>query len=825
MPRLKQRSLGWFDDAKTDVRYALRGFVANPGITVVALLMLAIGIGASTAIVSAVNAVLLKPPAYPTADRLVAMWERRPTGERNAITTRSYLAYTGESSVFERAAPTVGPFGGVTLTDGEQPVWLRAFRVGASYFDMLGASATLGRTFVADDDLPGRNRVVVLSHALWTSQFGSDPTLIGRPIQLDKEAYTVVGVMPPNSPFDRSWVQLWLPQVLGPDHVNRTDHWMFSFTGGALALLKPGVTLERARAELDAVSARLAATYPDTNRGWGVDIESYGTAIVGDDLRQSLYLLLGAVGCVLLLACVNLAHVLTTRGMAREGELAIRAALGAGRGRIVRQFLTEAVVLSVSGGLMGVALAYGALQVVIAALPRYTVPAESVIAIDVRVLVFAATLSVAVGIACGVLPAIWATRRERMSMGAHHRASAPLQRRQVLSALIISEVALAMVLLVGAGLLVRSFLNMREDDGGITSSNLLTAYVPVRDTRVSSPEQLTIYFRRIADAIQSVPGVDAVAVTDGLPFRGAMRAPFFQIVGHPSVDRSRRPVVMLKAVSGAYFGTLGLRVRKGRALGEQDRAGSAYVVVINETMARRYFSDEDPLGQHLLMQETRPGTDDEIPWEVVGVIADERIMPFSDKRDYAVAYVPVEQSPTPMVGVVVHTALDPVRAEAAVRHAVFTVNKDQPLIGVGTMEQLKSGSMESDRLRFVFLSVFATVAVLLAAIGLYGMVSYAVERRTHEIGIRSALGGTPRQLVGLMLRHGLVLTAAGLLVGALGAFGLARLLTTLLFGVAASDPTTIVGATSILTGVAAIACYVPARQLTKVDPLIALRRE
>jgi putative ABC transport system permease protein len=820
----ESRRMMWLDDLWRDTQYAVRVFARTPGITLVAIVTLAIGIGATTAIVSAVNAVILKSLPYPTADRLIAISERRPTGELNAMTTRNYLAYTNLPAIFERAAATRGPFGGVTLTDGRTPVFLRAFQVGASYFDLLGAQAILGRTFVAGDDQPGRDRVVVLSHALWASQFGSDTALIGRPIHLDGEPYTVIGVMPAR-PFDDSWVQLWMPLAFDGARLSRTDHWLFSFTGAALGLLRPGVTLERARAELTAVSTQLAAIYPDTNKGWGVEIESYDKAIVSKDVRQSLYLLLGAIGLVMLLACVNLAHVLVTRGLAREQEVAIRMALGAGRGRIVRQCLAEALVLSVFGGFIGVTLAYVALPTMIAALPQYTLPAEANVAIDIRALVFVVMLSVSTGITCGLLSAVSATRHAKMSAEAHRRVSAPRESRRLQNVLVVSEVAFASVLLIGAGLLFRSYLNMRHDDGGITSANLLTAYVPVRDTSLSSPERLPVYFQQIVEAIKSLPAVDDVALTDGLPFQGVPRSMFFQVVGQPSVDRGRRPVTLLKGVSASYFRELGLRVRKGRGLGEHDGVGSPYVVVINETMARRHFSGEDPVGQHLLMQQTRPGTNDEIPWEVVGVIADERITPFGDKQDYAAAYVSLEQSPTPIVGVIVHTVLDPIRAEGAIRKAVFMVNKDQALTDMTTVEELKSQSMVSDSLRSALLCLFATIAVFLAAIGLFGVLSYTVERRTHEMGIRAALGENPRRLLGLVVRQGLVLTGTGLFFGLLGAFGFTRLLAAFLFGVGPSDPTTTVAAMSILAVVAAMACYVPAHRVTKVDPMVALRCE
>jgi putative ABC transport system permease protein len=819
-----RRPFQWIDDATTDARCAIRGFVSRPGIPVVALLTLAIGVGATTTILSVVNAVILKQPSYPTGDRLVALWEKRPSGERNALSTRSYLAYAEESGVFEHMVPTVGPVGGIALTGGDRPVLLRGFRVGVRYFNILGAHAALGRTFSVVDGQPASSRVVVLSHALWNSQFGADRSLIGRSIVLNGRPHMVIGVMPADSPFDRSWVQLWLPLVIDDDSIKRTDHWLMSFTGGALGLLKPGVSIEEARARLSAVSTRLAQVYPETNKGWGVDAVPFGTAVVGDDLRQSLYLLLGAVGSLLLLVCVNLAHILTTRGIGRQEELAIRSALGAGRGRLIRQFLAESILLALCGAVLGVGVAYVTLPALLAALPDYTVPAEAVVTIDGRVLASVTTLSVLTGIVCGVFPAIWAMPAKRtVPIASGRAASAPREQQLVRQVFIVSEVALASVLLIGAGLLVRSFVNMQRDDGGISQNSLLTGYVPARGPNLATPEQLLPYFREVADAIRALPSVDSVALSDGLPFRGVTRTAFFQVSGRAQTETARRPLALFKAVSGSYFSTLGLHVLRGRALNERDRAGASYVVVINETMASRFFRGENPIGRHLLMQQTRPGTNEEIPWEIVGVIADERIMPLVDKRTYAAVYVPFEQSPAPVVGVVVRTRLDPARAEGDVRRAIFSVNKDQPLTEMRTIEQEKAGSMASDRLRLTVLGAFALVATLLSGIGIFGVVAYAVERRTKEFGIRSALGASGGQLLGLAMRSGMALTAVGLVVGVIAAAAVTRFLAAFLYGITASDPVSIALTLVVLALVATTACYLPARRAARVDPAIALR--
>ena len=401
----------------------------------------------------------------------------------------------------------------------------------------------------------------------------------------------------------------------------------------------------------------------------------------------------------------------------------------------------------------------------------------------------------------------------------------PDRQRTLRSALVVTEVALAFVLLTSAGLLIRSFFTMRRADAGFTSANILTAYLPVRDHRFSDPTQISAYWDQIAAAVQSLPGVQEVALTDGLPFRGVPTGMFFQIVGHRVVERARRPVCDFKTVTASYFRALDLRVRQGRALSDRDRLGSPYVTVINETMARLYFPDEDPVGQHVLMQITRPGTSEEVAWEVVGVIADERLTPFDDTREHAAAYVTSEQSPTLSAALVVRTALEPAQIEASVRRAVSAIDKDQALTAIKTVDQLKSESMTSDRLRSSLLGAFAIVALLLAAIGIYGVISFLVVQRSHELGIRAALGATTGNLLGLVLRHGLALTGIGLVVGLIAAFAATRVLSSFLFGVGSSDPITFSVTAAILSGVATLACYMPARAATRVDPLSAIRSE
>jgi putative ABC transport system permease protein len=453
-------------------------------------------------------------------------------------------------------------------------------------------------------------------------------------------------------------------------------------------------------------------------------------------------------------------------------------------------------------------------------------PPEAVIVIDARVLTFTFALSVLSGIAFGLAPAVASTRQTAgASVGLHRLAGMRDRHRGLRSVLVVTEVALAFVLLTGAGLLIRSVFKMQHADTGFTTTNLLTAYLPIKEHRFADPEQLNRYLGHIAAAITSLPGVHDVALSDGLPFQGVPTGMFFQIVGRPVVELGRRPLCDFKTVSASYFRALGLRVRNGRGLSERDRSGSPYVTVINDTMAHLFFPHDNPVGQHLLMQVTLPGTTEEAAWEIVGVIADERLTPFDDKRTHPAAYVTNEQSRALSSGLLVSTALDPARIEESIRRAVYAIDKDQAITDIKTVEQLKSESMASDRLRSSLLGVFATIALLLSAIGLYGVISYSVVQRTHEIGIRAALGATAADLVRLVLGHGMALTGTGLTVGFVSACGASRLLSTFLFGVGPSDPITLGVTAGILAIVAALACYLPARDATRVDPLVALRSE
>jgi predicted permease len=805
-----------------DLRYGMRTLRKSPGFAAVAVLTLAIGIGANTAIFSFVNGVLLKPLPYGEPERIVRVLEKPPGGGRNGISTLNYLDWQHDNTVFEYMAAQTG--GSVTLTGRSEPVQLRGARVSPHYFDIFGIQPVLGRSFAADEDQLGKERVAILSHPLWTSQFGADPGIIGTSIILDGIPHTVIGVLPAGGAFDRAFAQIWRPLAFEPANMTRNFHWF-----GAFAKLKRGVALKQAVTQMDAIGARIARDYPDSNKGWGVTLDPFADTVVGNQLRQSLYVLLAAVGMVLLIGCANLANLTLARSSAREREVAIRASIGAGRWRLVRQFLTENVLLSVCGGILGIALGFALKAGLMAALPPFSLPREADVAIDTRVLLFTLTLAVFTGILFGLAPALQATRPNLAGcMKEGGRGSSSGSRHKVRGALVITEVSLAFVLLTGAGLLIRSFFQMQQVDTGFDSTNVLTAGLPIPDKRFTDPAQLNAYLREVVSKVEAIPGVRDVALTSALPMQGWGYGMPFQRADKPMVDRANRRACFFKMVSPSYFRTLALKLRKGRALGDQDAKGAPAVAVINETMVRLYFKDEEPLGKRILVQEIVPGKTQlgpEVPWEVVGVIADEKVDNLGGKGDNPGMYVSNQQSPVYFQALVVRAAMNPSGLTQVLGRAVHEINKDQTLTEVKTLDQIKSESTASNRLQSMLLTVFAAIAVLLAAIGIYGVISYSVEQRTHELGIRSALGASKGDLLRLILRSGMLMAGIGLVVGLAGALGLTRLLATLLFGVGERDPLTIGAVAVLLAGVALLACYVPARRATKVDPMVALRYE
>lgn len=805
-----------------DLRFGLRALLKSPGFALVALLTIGIAIGANAAIFSFVDGILLKKLPYDEPDRIVRVLESPPGGGRNGISTLNYLDWAKQNTVFEYIAGQA--WGTVSLTGVENPVQIPCEQVSVHFWDIFRVAPALGRNFAEGEDQMGREHVVVISNAFWVSQFGADPKVLGRTLTLDGEPYTVIGVLPPGR-TDLTATKIWRPLAFPPGNMTRDFHWF-----GAWARIKRGVTLQEARTQMDALAIRIAHDFPKSNKGWGIGLDTFPSVTVNPYLRTSVLVLMGAVGMVLLIGCANLANLTLVRGISRQREVAIRAALGAGRWRLMRQFLTESLLLSFGGGALGVLVAYGGLAALKAAMPDGTLPPNVEVVMDARVLLFVLGLALLTGVLFGIAPALKATRTDladSIKEGALGMSSGSSS-KGFRGALVVAEVALAFVLLAGAGLLIRSFLNMQNVDPGVDPTGVVTAYLPISPKRFHTAEEFKAYLHRISEAVAAAPGVREVSFTSALPMQGWGYGMPFQIVGAKDVDVANRPDCFFKMVGPAYLRAVGMRLTKGRFLSEHDVKGAPPAAVINETMARKFFAGENPIGRRIRIEEiayaaTKLGP--EIPWEVVGVVADEKVGGLGDTYESPGVYVTIEQSPQTGQAIVVRGATDSPLLQKAIRNAIRGVDRDQIVDGMKTLDQIKRESVGSDRFRTALMGIFACAALVLAAIGLYGVISYSVLQRTREIGIRSVLGASPRSILGLVLRGGLALTATGLVLGIGAAFGLARFLSSMLFNVGTYDPATFCGVAGLLLGIALAACLLPARRAMRVNPIVALRHE
>jgi putative ABC transport system permease protein len=805
-----------------DLRYATRTLGNSPGFVAVAVLTLALGIGANTAIFSFVDGILLRPLPYPDADRIVRVLEKPPLGDRNGISTLNFLDWQKQNNVFDFMAAQTGS--NMTLSGGSEPVLLHCGAVSAHYFDIFGIKAALGRTFLPGEDQLGKDHVVVLSYALWQNRFGGDPSILRRTILLNNQSFAVVGILPPGSAFDRAYNELWKPLAFEPSNMTRNFHWF-----GSLARLKKGVSFEQARKAMDVIGARIAHDYPDSNKGWGVVVERYADVIIGPELRTSLYVLMTATVMVLLISCANLANLALARGVAREREVSIRASLGASRWVLVRQFLTENVVLSLCGGVLGIGIGYATMRYLNTLVPPTMLPREAEVTMNPRVLLFALAISVLTGLIFGMAPALQATAPDlthTMKEGGRGSTGGAAKRR-VRDLLVVVEISVAFILLVGSGLMMRSFFHLISVDPGFDSTNVLTMRLPTSDKQYPDPAQLNNYLREIQSNVEAVPGVRETALTCALPLEGSCYGMPMQVAGRPMVDRANRQGGFFKIVSSSYFHALGIRLLKGRTLTEHDAKGAPPVMVINERLAKRDFPNESPIGQRILIQEIIPGKTQlgsEIAWEVVGVIADEKVGGLNDERSAGV-YVSYQQTAAYGMNLVVRANGDPRKLQKFITNAIHAVNREQAISDIRTMEQIKSENSLGDRLETALLAVFATVALLLAAIGIYGVISYSVAQRTHEMGIRAALGASASSLLRLVLYRGLALAAFGLAIGIGGSIAVTGAMAAILYGIGTRDPITMTSVGALLAGVALAACYVPARRATQVDPTVALRYE
>jgi predicted permease len=812
-----------FDELGADLRYGVRALRRNPGFTSVAIVTLAVGIGATTAIFSFVNAVLLKPLPYPHPEQIVSVGEKLRDGFSNPISTLNFLDWERQNRCFEFLAAIA--FDKVTLTGLDRPQEVRVHRVSASYFKVLGVSAAMGRTFAASENQPGNDLEVVLSHRLWRSRFGGDSQIIGRKITLDRKNYTIIGVLPANSEFDRSWAAMWLPLSFAPVNMTRNFHWLY-----AIARLKAGVTLKQAREQMDAIGARISAQYPNSNKGIGVAVNPYIDQVVQPDLRRSLWVLLAAVGAVLLIGCANLANLTLARGTDREQEIAIRSALGARRLRLIRQLLTESILLGILGALAGLALGNAFMHGIKLWLPPDMLPPQANVRMDYGVLLFTMVTGILTGILSGLAPALNGTRTDlARSLKESGRTSAGSTSHRMRTGLLVSEVAVSFVLLAGAGLLIRSFNRFANLNTGVDTNNVLALDLPISLNEFTNSTALTNYLKDVTQKVRSVPGVREAAITNKPPMEGLGGAPF-QIEGRENLPYPQRPVCGFKMVGAKYFDTVGMRLMKGRGLEESDVAGAVPVTVINETMAKTYFKGEDPIGKRILIRQLvfgKAGRGPEIPWQVVGVVNDEKVGgrggDIGLDEDIPVIYVTFYQNPGIGNSLVVRAAMNPLLLSEAIEQAIWQVNNNQAVTNIETLDEIKSESVAPARLRTALLAIFAVIALLLAAVGIYGIVSYSVAQRVREMAIRLAVGASPGDLLKLVIGRTMLLVLVGLALGTGAALALTRVLASLLYETSPTDWVTWVITGGLLAAVALLACYLPARRVMKVDPLTVLR--
>jgi len=794
-----------------DLRYGLRMLIKKPGFAIVVLITLAVGIGANTAIFSVVNGVLLRPLPFGDPDRLIWIWGRFSLGNQASVSPPDFLDYRAQNHSFERLA-AMFPFASFNITGDGEPERVAGARVTADFFQTLGVAPIEGRDFVPEEEQPGNNRVALISRSLWSRRFGADPAIIGQSVLLDGENYVVIGVIPDNSAMPAQ-AHIWTPLTFDdPEMKVRRFHFL-----RPIARLRPGISLDQAKAELDSIAGSLEQQYPESNTTWGLRLVALKDQIVGD-VRTPLIVLLGAVGFVLLIACANVANLLLARATSRQKEMAIRAALGAGRRRIIRQLMTESVVLSVAGGALGLLLAIWGTRVIVAAMPD-NIPRTGEITIDSNVMLFTIALSLLTGLLFGLAPAIQASKSDlhnSLKEGSKGQSSG-VRHNRTRSVLVVAEVALALVLLTGVALLVQSFQRLQQVDTGFNTENLLTMRIALSQSKYSEEGKARVFFDDLLRRVSTLPGVVSSGITTELPFGAGGGDTYFTIEDRPFADPNQKVTARNPRVSSGFMQTMGMQLLRGRHFTEQDTQGELHTVIINETFAQRFFNDEDPVGKRLIIDMGQSFT-----CEIVGVARDVKQYSLAeDGRE--VMYLPSLE--VGGASLVIRATNNPSALVAAVQNQIKAIDKDQPVSQVSTMDQLLANSVAEPRFRTLLLLLFAIVALLLASIGIYGVMSYTVTQRTREIGIRMALGAQRSDVLKLVVRQAVTLTLAGVGLGVIAAFGLTRLIESLLFEVTASDPLTFVVVSMLLTSVALLASYIPARRATKVDPMAALRYE
>jgi putative ABC transport system permease protein len=812
------RRIGFVNTFLKDIRYAIRNLLKRPGFTLVAVITLALGIGANTAIFSVVNTILIRPLPYEQPDRLVVV-SGIASGRPIGTSYLNFVDWRNQNSVFENVA-ALRPRESFNLTGAGESERLQGRLVSANFLNTLGVRPIRGRDFLAEDDRPGATQVAILSQGLWQRRFGADENIIGRQLTLNGQTFTVIGITPPNFQFGAD-TDVTVPIGLSADR--------FSLRGKdpgvrAIARLKQDVPIERAQAELDTIAARLAEQYPDSNAGRGVRIESLRNNVIGD-IRPTLLTLLGAVAFVLLIACANVANLLMTRSTGRQKEIAIRTALGAGRLRIVRQLLTESLLLAIAGGMAGLLLAIWGTALIISYLPE-GIPRISEVSVDGSVLAFTLGAIAVTGVLFGMVPALQSWNPNLSETLKEGQRTSSGNRNRAGRFLVISEVALTLALLVGAGLLVKSFWRLSQVNPGFNPENLLTMQISV-SAGAAEGGKVASFLGDLQQNVLKLPGVESVSVSNGLPFEGANQPPFV-IEEHAPPAPGKEPIGILYNAAPGYLETMGIELLRGRAFSPQDTRDTPRVALIDEVFARQHFPNEDPLGKRIKL--AVPGSESH---QIIGVVRHvEHVGLDGQTPTQAEFYFNFNQISLAVlpryvrrVNLLVRTSAEPLSLAAPVRSQITSLDKNQAVFNVRTMEQMLAQSVAARRFSMILLAVFAVLALTLAAVGIYGVISYSVAQRTREVGIRMALGAQTMDVLKLVVRDGLATVMIGVGVGLIGALMLTRLMTTLLFGVTPTDLSTYATVAIGLIAVALLACYIPARRATKVDPLVALRYE
>ena len=819
-------SFVWIENLGRDFRFGFRQIVRSPGFAAIAIFTLALGIGANAAIFSLVNAIILRPLPYPSPEQLVGLGQwRNQTGEgyvQTGVSAPNMADIEKQTKIFHR----VGYYrwSGFNITESNRPESITGIKSSIDLLPMFGIQPVMGRFFTPEEMQPGHDQVAIIGHRLWQERYGADPGILGKTIDLDQRRYTIAGVMPARFRF--TWDQemdVFVPLSLTPDERSEAAR-ATSRDLQAQGRLQPGVSVKQAQSAMDTLAANLAAQYPEANKGWGIKVEPLHAAY-HRKMETPLLIMSGAVLCVLLIACANVANLLLTRATGRRREIAVRLAIGANRRRLVVQMLTESVLLSAAGGALGLMLAFASDRLLTHEMTRYhrfSVPNASVISIDWRVLIYAACVTFGTGIIFGLAPALTASRtnlNESLKAGGAS-STAESGRRRLRNGLVVSEIALALVLLSGAGLLVRTFLRLMEVDLGIDPTNVVTMEIDLPQYKYATTTQQALFFRQLLQRVGSAPGVKSA----GIEQPGS--TVFFQPEGHPPAAPGQEPTAGLNVVSWGDFSAMGIGMVAGREFLESDAAGTPPVALISETVAHRYWPHAIPLGNHLTIlvhvySGQSAGTAQSL--KIVGVVKDRRGYDLWEPR--ADIYVPFEQHPVSWANLNVRTAVPPMTVVPSIRDAVLALDKEQPLNDIRLLSEMVAQTYGTLRFPMMLVWIFAALALVLSAIGIYGVMSYAVSRRTQELAVRMALGADRPAVLRLVLREGLGVTLIGVSIGLAAALGLSRVMAGYVYGIKATDPLTYAAAALLLTLVALAACYVPARRAMHVEPIQALRIE